>query len=287
MKERSDFHAMEKGTLFIVSTPIGNLQDITARALSVLKEADFIAAEDTRHTKKLLNHYGISTPLKSCFEHNEQKKALEFVERLLAGASVALVSDAGTPGISDPGFRLVKLAIERGVKVVAVPGPSAIIAALSVSGFSLSSFTFLGFVSAEEAERKRLLLSLTLPEHTFIMFEAARRLKQTLSDIEEILGKDIDVVVAREMTKVYEDVLRGKVSDVIHAVKDKELKGEVTLIARTGKRKARLSGMDEEIERLLSAGFSIKDAARAVSVEFEVPKGAAYKEALKVKAKLK
>ncbi len=278
---------MEKGTLFIVSTPIGNLQDITARALSVLKEADFIAAEDTRHTKKLLNHYGISTPLKSCFEHNEQKKALEFVERLLAGASVALVSDAGTPGISDPGFRLVKLAIERGVKVVAVPGPSAIIAALSVSGFSLSSFTFLGFVSAEEAERKRLLLSLTLPEHTFIMFEAARRLKQTLSDIEEILGKDIDVVVAREMTKVYEDVLRGKVSDVIHAVKDKELKGEVTLIARTGKRKARLSGMDEEIERLLSAGFSIKDAARAVSVEFEVPKGAAYKEALKVKAKLK
>lgn len=278
---------MEKGTLFIVSTPIGNLQDITARALSVLKKADFVAAEDTRHTKKLLNHYGISTPLKSCFEHNEQKKAVEFVERLLAGATVALVSDAGTPGISDPGFRLVKLALERGVKVVAVPGPSAIIAALSVSGFSLSSFTFLGFVPAEEAERKRFLLKLTQPEHTFIMFEAARRLKRTLSDIEGILGKDIDVVVAREMTKVYEDVLRGRVSDVIHAVKDKELKGEVTLIARTGGKKTQLGGIAEEIERLLSAGFSIKDAAKAVSIEFEVPKGAAYKEALKVKAKLK
>ncbi len=278
---------MDKGTLFIVATPIGNLEDITLRALAVLKEADFIAAEDTRRTKKLLNHYGITTPLKSCFEHNEGEKAADFVKRLLGGASVALVSDAGTPGISDPGFRLIRLALENKVKVAPVPGPSAIISALSVSGFSLSSFTFLGFVPAEDGERKRFLLKLKTPEHTFIMYEAARRLKSTLAAIADILGKDIDIVVAREMTKVFEEVLRGKAEEMLQAIEGAELKGEVTIVLRTGEKKPQTGGMASEIERLLSSGLSIKDAVKAVSIEFDVPRGEAYREALRAKARLK
>lgn len=276
---------MKTGALFVVSTPIGNLEDITLRALRVLKEAGLIAAEDTRVTKKLLSRYGISTPMTSYFEHNELKKAPFLLEKLKEGTDIAIVTDAGTPGISDPGYRLIRLAIENSIEVISIPGPSALTSVLSVTGLPLDEFTFKGFIPASQNSRKKFLLELKTPEHTFIMYESARRIKDTLKDILDVLG-DVEVVLAREMTKLHEEVLRGNASVIDEKLKDRELKGEIALVLRTGKAVQAAADPAKEIENLLRSGFGLKEVVKAVALEFDLPKNEIYKEALRVKSAL-
>jgi 16S rRNA (cytidine1402-2'-O)-methyltransferase len=218
-----------QGTLYIVSTPIGNLEDITLRALRILKEVDLIAAEDTRHTGLLLNHFGILKPLTSYFEGNELKKKEFILSRLEQGDRIALVSDAGTPGISDPGFRLIQTAIEKQIPVVPIPGPSAVITALSVSGLPTDAFFFKGFLPHKTNKRKDLLKQLEDVKETLIFYESPHRLNQTISDILETLG-DREIVLTRELTKTFEEILRGKASEIQSRIKEKKLKGEITLV---------------------------------------------------------
>jgi 16S rRNA (cytidine1402-2'-O)-methyltransferase len=218
-----------QGILYIVSTPIGNLEDITLRALRILKEATLIAAEDTRHTGLLLKHFGIQTPLTSYFEGNELKKREWILSRLKQADRIALVSDAGTPGISDPGYRLIKMALENQVSVVPVPGPSAVIAALSIAGLPTDSFLFEGFLPHKSKKRRDLLQQLEEVRETLTFYESPHRLSETLQDILEILG-DREIVLARELTKVYEEVLRGKVSEIRNQIGERRLKGEMTLV---------------------------------------------------------
>ena len=222
-----------KGTLYIVSTPIGNREDITLRALRILKEADLIAAEDTRHTSLLLRHFGIQTSLTSFFEGNEFKKREFILSKLKQGDQIALVSDAGTPGISDPGFRLIQVAIENQIPVVPIPGPSAVIAALSVSGLPTDAFLFKGFLPHKSKKKRDWLKQLEGVRETLIFYESPHRLSETLRDIIEILG-DREMVLTRELTKIYEEVLRGKVSEIKNQIGERKLKGEITLVI-TGK----------------------------------------------------
>jgi len=230
-----------KGTLYIVSTPIGNLEDITLRALRILKEVDLIAAEDTRHTGILLKHFGIQKPLTSYFEGNEFKKREWILSRLKQGDRIALVSDAGTPGISDPGFRLIQIAIRNQIPIVPIPGPSAVITALSVSGLPTDAFLFKGFLPHKSKKRKDLLKQLVETKETLIFYESPHRINETLKDILEILG-DREIVLTRELTKVYEEVLRGKVSEIQHQLAEKKIKGEITLVISGKNRKERKIG---------------------------------------------
>lgn len=213
----------------MVSTPIGNLEDITLRALRILKEVDLIAAEDTRRTGLLLKHFGIETPLTSYFEGNELKKGEWLMSRLKEGERIALVSDAGTPGISDPGYRLVRLAIENGIPVIPIPGPSAIITALSTSGLPTDAFLFKGFLPHKSKRRREILQEVKEVRETLIFYESPHRLLKTLNDIYEILG-DRNIVLARELTKVFEEILRGRVSELIEKIRGRKLKGEITLV---------------------------------------------------------
>ena len=227
----------ERGTtiggpsLYLVATPIGNLEDITLRALRVLKEVDLIACEDTRQTLKLLSHYGIKTRLVSYHEHNEMTKAAELVVDLEGGAKIALVTDAGMPGISDPGFRLIALAIRHHVPVVPIPGASAFLAALVASGLPTDSFRFSGFLPAKSGQRRKLLESVKDSPRTQVFYEAPHRLLETLSDVSEILGEDRHVVVAREVTKIHEEFLRGRAGEILGQLKARgDVKGEITLL---------------------------------------------------------
>lgn len=218
-----------QGALYIVSTPIGNLEDITLRALRILKEVDLIAAEDTRHTGLLLKHFGIQTPQTSYFEGNELKKKEFILFRLKQGDRVALVSDAGTPGISDPGFRLIRTAIENRIPIVPIPGPSAVVTALSVSGLPTDAFLFKGFLPHKPKKRRDLLKPLEEVKETLIFYESPHRLSETLRDIMDILG-DREIVLTRELTKVYEEILRGKLSEIQNQIGGRKLKGEITLV---------------------------------------------------------
>jgi 16S rRNA (cytidine1402-2'-O)-methyltransferase len=275
---------MKQGTLFVVATPIGNLEDMTIRAVRVLKEVGLIAAEDTRHTKKLLVHFGIGAPLTSYHEHNERGKSALIVEKLLSGTDVALVSDAGTPGISDPGYRLVGLAVEKGIRIVPVPGASAIISLVSVSGLPTDEFTFKGFLPSKEGELKKLLQGLKGGAATTIFYESPRRLARSLELVLETLG-DIHVVIGRELTKMHEEVIRGRASEVLAGLPD-EIKGEVTLILRTEEQK---EGFDHlaRLEELLSSGAKLNDAVKAVAADSGIPRSEVYKEALAIRERLK
>jgi 16S rRNA (cytidine1402-2'-O)-methyltransferase len=238
---------LPKGTLYIVSTPIGNFEDITLRALRILREVDLIAAEDTRRTGLLLKHFGIHAPLTSYFEGNELRKREIILEKLKQGKNVALVSDAGTPGISDPGFRLIQLAIANKLPIVPIPGPSALITALSVSGLPTDAFFFKGFLPHKSKKRRDLLKELEEIKETIIFYESPHRIFETLRDILEILG-DREIVLTRELTKVYEEILRGKVSDILNQVEDRRFKGEITLVL-SGRTRKEPSGMSEKISK--------------------------------------
>ncbi len=217
------------GCLYVVSTPIGNLEDISLRALRVLKEADVIACEDTRQTMKLLTHFDIPKRMVSYHEHNEITRAPEIVIELEQGAKVALVSDAGTPAISDPGYRLVSLCLRHGIQVVPVPGASALVAALSASGMPIEEFVFAGFLPSRPTERRKALRELAAEPRTLALYEAPHRLLDTLEDALEILGNR-PAVIAREVTKMYEEFVRGHIEDLVAAARKKAPRGEITLL---------------------------------------------------------
>ncbi len=217
------------GTLYLVATPIGNLADITLRAVETLQKVDFIACEDTRHSKILLDHYGIRKPLLSYFDFSEKKKAPVILERLLSGESAALISDAGTPGIADPGYRLIHGAIEKGIKIEALPGPAAFLTALVLSGLPTDRFVFEGFAPVKSGQKKNKFLSLKTEDRTIIFYESPHRILKTLTALQEALG-DIPVVVCRELTKKFEETTRMSVSETIKHYSSKKILGEFVFL---------------------------------------------------------
>jgi 16S rRNA (cytidine1402-2'-O)-methyltransferase len=221
--------ANESGTLYVVATPLGNLKDITLRALESLKNSDLIAAEDTRRTQKLLSAYDLHVPLTSYHEHNKQAKSRVLIERLLRGEKVALVTDGGTPGISDPGQELVRQARDSGIAVVPIPGPSAVTCALSVSGMEGGAFVFLGFLPRRKSRRRRILEETAAQGRTVVLYESPYRIKKLLTEIRELLG-DHEIFLTRELTKLHEELLSGTVSQVLQSLGDKEVLGEITLV---------------------------------------------------------
>jgi 16S rRNA (cytidine1402-2'-O)-methyltransferase len=272
-------------SLYLVATPIGNLEDITLRALRVLKEVDLIACEDTRQTLKLLNHYDIKTRLVSYHEHNEMTKAAELVVNLEGGARIALVTDAGMPGISDPGFRLIALAIRHHVPVVPIPGASAFLAALVASGLPTDSFRFSGFLPAKSGQRRKLLESVKDSPRTQVFYEAPHRLLDTLADVVEVLGDDRDVVVAREVTKLHEEFLRGRAIEILGQLKARgDVKGEITLLiakAETEDLRPETSTVSiaQRVREIMSTEKADEKAAlKKVAKERGIGKSEAYRE---------
>ncbi len=264
--------------LYIVATPIGNLEDITLRALRVLKEADIIAAEDTRRTIKLLNHYDIKTKLFSFHEHSGENKRAQLIEELKAGKNVALVSDAGTPLISDPGAELIAAAAEAGIEVTSVPGACAAVAAYTLSGFS-GPFTFLGFLPKKASQRKSCIETISKSELPCVIYESPHALKETLKAITDICGAERKTAVAKELTKLHESVLRGTAGEALEFFSG-EIKGEYVVIVG-GKEREDKEVSDEEIKaalkKYMKAGMTKKDAAAAASLELNTNKNRAYK----------
>jgi 16S rRNA (cytidine1402-2'-O)-methyltransferase len=271
------------GTLYLVATPIGNLEDITLRALRVLKEVALIACEDTRHTRQLLEHHGIAARTISYHEHNERERAAELAEQLAQGTNIALVTDAGTPGISDPGYRLVALAVERGIPVVPVPGAAAFVCALAASGLPTDHFEFHGFLPARSSARRQALEVLRGAASTQIFYEAPRRLIETLEDVAEILGAGRPVVVAREVTKLHEEFLRGPAGDVLATLRARAaVKGEITLlIGRAAEEAAPAAGMPSLAARMKQLmreeSLDEKTALKRVAREMKISRSEAYR----------
>jgi 16S rRNA (cytidine1402-2'-O)-methyltransferase len=272
------------GLLYVVATPIGNLEDITLRALRILKEVDLIAAEDTRHTQILLNHYDIHTPLTSYHEHNERTKAQPLVERLVRGENVALLCDAGTPAISDPGYRLIIEATRAGVRVVPLPGASALAAVLSASGLPTDRFVFEGFLPAKKQERKTKLQALQHESRTLVFYEAPHRLMESLQDLQQILG-DREIVVAREVSKVHEEFLRGILSKIIAQLAEQTVKGEITLVVHgsTEGTKVADAELQDEIGQLVAKGMRVKEIAEIIGERHRLSKREIYQLALRRK----
>lgn len=268
-------------TLYLVSTPIGNLDDLTRRAERVLAEVDRVLAEDTRRTRVLLDHLGLSRPLVSCHAHNEAARAEELLEWLAAGEDVALVSDAGTPLVSDPGERLVRAAGGAGHDVVPVPGPSAVTAALAASGLPATPFTFLGFPPRRGGERRSTLERIAGSPETVVVFESPERLLRLLDDLTEACGEAREVAVARELTKVHEEVVRGTLADAARYYGERGVRGEVTVVVAPAPEAPESDGVDEEAARalarvLLRDGTSPSRAARQVARGLGVPRNRAY-----------
>jgi 16S rRNA (cytidine1402-2'-O)-methyltransferase len=271
--------------LYLVATPIGNLEDITLRALRVLKAVDVIACEDTRQTQKLLQHYGIPTRTISYHEHNERERAEQLAGDFAKGARIAIVTDAGMPGISDPGFRLVKEAIARGVPVIPVPGPSAFLSALAASGLPTDAFEFRGFLPAKRGERRTALEGISASEITQVFYEAPHRLLETLSDIVEVLGESRPVVVAREVTKLHEEFLRGTVGELSRTLQVRgDVKGEITLlVGKAASSELRAASpklsVGERMKQMMSEEHVDEKAAlKKVAKEMGVSKSQAYRE---------
>ncbi|MBW2146542.1 MAG: 16S rRNA (cytidine(1402)-2'-O)-methyltransferase [Deltaproteobacteria bacterium] len=289
MSRRHQGRTLATGTLYVVSTPIGNLEDITLRALRVLKEVDLIAAEDTRWTRKLLSRHCIHTGITSYHEHNKEEKAVQLVQKLREGKNVALVTDAGTPGVSDPGYALLNAVVKEGVPVCPVPGPSAAIAALSVAGLPTDRFCFEGFLPSRAAGRRRRLRILRIEPRTMIFFESPRRLHAALQDMREILGEERIVVVARELTKIHEEIVRGPLSKVFEAMTDRQIRGEITLLvsgwspSRDEERPA--PSVEEEIRTLMEDDtLGMKEIVAAVAQMHGIPKRLVYRLALPIRA---
>jgi 16S rRNA (cytidine1402-2'-O)-methyltransferase len=275
---------MTAATLYIIATPIGNLEDMTYRAVRILGNVDLIAAEDTRHSLKLLNHFGISRPLTSYFDHNQQFKGERILNALRQGKSVALISDAGTPCISDPGYQLVRDAVAENIPVVPVPGACAAVAALSASGLPTDSFTFAGFPPSRQGKRRTFLSGMHSLPGTLVLYEAPHRLLETLNDIREVLGER-QVIVARELTKMYEEFIRGSASEVISAVSQGIVRGEVVILIAPGEvAPQETEPLKKVLSRLMADGtLSIKDIAKQAAVISGVSRSEAYSEALNLK----
>jgi 16S rRNA (cytidine1402-2'-O)-methyltransferase len=272
------------GCLYLVGTPIGNLEDITLRALRILKEVDLIACEDTRHTQKLLNHYDIQKSLVSYHEHNEMTRSSELLIKLEDGVRIALVSDAGMPLVSDPGYRLVTLCVRHKIPVVPVPGPSALLAALAASGLPNEEFLFVGFLPARSAERRRALEHLRIEERTIILYEAPHRVAESIADAQEILG-DRPACLAREVTKLHEEFRRGKLSELAVSLAERPARGEITLLV--GPPDANSSGLHADTSQSLSdrveelirqAKLDRKEALKLAARERGLTRRAAYEQ---------
>ncbi len=269
--------------LYVVATPIGNLEDITLRALRVLREVDLIAAEDTRQTRKLLARYDIDTAVTSYHENNERAKADALARRLEAGEDIALVSDAGTPTISDPGYHLIRAAAEKGVAVTPVPGVSAAVAALSVSGLATDRFVFQGFLPARQGKRRETLRQLQGDDRTLVFYEAPHRIREALADMHEVLG-DRAAAVGRELTKVHEELLRGTLSQLAEALEETPARGEFVIVVEGRGETPRVDeeALRAEIGKLLEAGRSANDAAKLIAQTFSLVKRDVYRLVLEV-----
>lgn len=275
---------MASGTLYLVATPIGNLEDISLRALRILKEVDLVAAEDTRHSRKLFNHYGIATPLTSCFEHNEAQKGERIVELLRQGRSVALISDAGTPAISDPGYLLVCRCRDEGLPVTAVPGPSAVVTALALSGLPTSRFAFEGFLPAKSSHRRALLAAARgETERTLVYYEAPHRLLAALTDLREELGRERRVAVARELTKLHEELFRGTVEEALAHFGAGRVRGEIVLLVAPAEAEPERESLEEALARWYAAPeCSRKEMVKALAKRFGLSGSEVYRRSLEL-----
>ena len=272
-------HSLEPGTLYLVGTPIGNLEDITFRALRVLKQADLIAAEDTRHTGKLLHHFQVNTPQISYHDHNTQQRIPQLVQRLQNGKAIALVTDAGMPGISDPGYELVCACVEAGIAVVPIPGPSAVVTAIAAAGLPCDRFVFEGFLPVKGKNRTARLEALKSEPRTAVFYESPHRLLKTLADFGELLGMEQSIVVARELTKRYEEFWRGTVGDAIAHYQSTSPKGEFTLLlapASTPSLSLSKAEITTELKNLLAQGQSRTEASRNLAQRSDLSKREIY-----------
>jgi len=278
---------VKTGTLYVVATPIGNLEDITLRALRILKDVELIAAEDTRHTKKLLSHFSISTPTLSYYKEKELERTSVIIEKLQDGINIALVSDAGTPGISDPGFILVRKAQEKHIRIESIPGPSALTAAISIAGIPDGSFVFLGFAPSRKKQRQDLLYSLKKERKHLVFFEAPHRLQPFLHDCLQILG-DRQVFWCRELTKLHEELSQDTICNLLAVCEKKKIKGESVLIIEGAAEVPRIT--DLETEKILteyknSHTKSLKDSVQEISTIYGLSRSSVYKKALKIWSK--
>lgn len=270
------------GILYIVATPIGNLEDITLRALRVLKEVDFIAAEDTRHSLKLLNHYSIEKPLLSYWSEREKVRSEEIINLLKSGKSIALISDAGTPGISDPGAVLIRRAIEEGISVVPVPGASALIAALSVSGLFTEEFSFFGFLPPKRTERLRKLEQLRFERRTMVFYEAPHRLLETVEDFIEVFGGERRVAIFKELTKIHEQAMRGSLQEVYSRLPGSVIAGEYVIVLEgSSGRAASIEEALEEVKVLMKQGMGRKEAVKTVAEHYNLSSKELYDRSLR------
>ncbi|MEH1883441.1 16S rRNA (cytidine(1402)-2'-O)-methyltransferase [Nostoc sp.] len=273
------------GTLYVVGTPIGNLEDITFRAVRILQTVDIIAAEDTRHTGKLLQHFQVKTPQVSYHEHNRTSRIPELLEHLVNNKAIALVSDAGMPGISDPGYELVKACIEAGISVVPIPGASAAITALSASGLPTNRFVFEGFLPAKTQQRQEHLESLQTESRTLIFYESPHRLRDTLQDLAEVWGSDRQIVLGRELTKLYEEFWRGTIAEAIAHYSQREPQGEYTLVVAgipASQPQLTEEELKAELKQLISQGISRSQASRQLAKFTSLPRRQLYQLALSI-----
>jgi 16S rRNA (cytidine1402-2'-O)-methyltransferase len=274
-------HQQKAGRLFIVATPIGNLADMTYRAVRTLAEVSLIAAEDTRHSRKLLAHYRVDTPLVSYHEHNARRKVETMLEKLRSGLDIALISDAGTPGIADPGYRLVQACHAAGLQVIAIPGPSALVAALSVAGVPTDRFTFEGFLPARAGARREFLRKNVTADHTLVFYEAPHRLTVTLGEMQEVFGAERKLVVARELTKLHEEVFRGTVAEALLHFAREKVRGELVLILPAGETSPRVD-MHVALQTMLAeSDLSRREIVKMIAREYGVPGSEVYRQSLK------
>ena len=277
------FQNLMTGSLYIVATPIGNLEDMTHRAIRVLGEVDLIAAEDTRHTRKLLTHFGITTSLVSYYREKESQRSSELVAKMIAGADIALVSDAGTPAISDPGSILVRKARKEGLKIIPIPGASALSAAISCAGLTPGSFLFIGFPPAKGGQRRQLLTSLRSSQYPLVFYKSPHRINKFISDAEEILGERT-ILWAREITKKFEDITETSLSELSATIKDKKMRGEIVVIIHPAIQEA---ATGESIDEILNwyhqnSDLSMRDVCKKVSVDMGISRSDVYQKALVV-----
>jgi len=272
------------GKLYLVPTPIGNLEDMTFRAIKMLKEVDWIAAEDTRNTKKLCHYFDIQTPLLSYHEHNKEKSGEHIIQLLVDGKNVAIVSDAGMPAISDPGYEIVRDAIAHGISVISIPGANAALTALTASGIVPQPFYFYGFLKRKRKEKMEELQQLVYVKDTIIFYEAPHRMKETLNAIYEVFG-DRNIVLARELTKKYEEYIRGKTSDILQWIEDHEVRGEFCIVVEGSKIDEvpkepywNTLSVIEHVQKYIEEGFSSKEAIKKVALERKIPKRDVYQQ---------